>query len=101
MRPWSSHCGAMGSTPSWKRWNAGWSHSLAQWVKYPALSQLKLRSQLHLRSGLWPENSICHGAGKKKKERPQSATLPLESYTRNNPNVLPPNPQKDFSRKIA
>ena len=39
----------------------------AQWVKDPALQQLRLRSQLQLRSGCWPRNSICHRAAQKKK----------------------------------
>ena len=43
----------------------------AQWVKDPALQQLRLRSQLQLRSGCWPRNSICHRAAQKKKTLPE------------------------------
>ena len=43
--------------------------SPAQWVKDLALLQLWLRSQLQLRSNLWPGNFICYEAAKKKKKK--------------------------------
>ena len=42
---------------------------LAQWVKDPSLPQLWCRSQLRLRSDLWPRNYIRHGAAKKEKRK--------------------------------
>ena len=50
------HLGSTGSIPS-----------PAQWVKYLALSQWRLRLQLQLRSDPWPGNSIFGGAAKKEK----------------------------------
>ena len=59
----------MGAAASWEPWDAGFIPSPAQWIKDSALSQLRLRLQLQLRSDPWPGNSVCHGAAKKKKKK--------------------------------
>ena len=46
-------------------WSAG---AQVQWVKDLPLSQLRLRSQLQLRSDPWPGNSICLQVAKKEKK---------------------------------
>ena len=43
--------------------------SPAQWVKDPALLQLRLRLRLQLGSDPWPGSSICQGAAKNEKEK--------------------------------
>ena len=48
--------------------DAGSIPGLAQWVKDLVLLQLQLRSQLELRSGPWPGNSIGHESAKKGKK---------------------------------
>ena len=65
--------GVMGSTASWRHWDAGSIPVLAQWGKDPALLQLWLRSQLLLGSDPWPGNSICLEAAKKEKRKKESA----------------------------
>ena len=65
----SSRCGALESVVSWAFWDAGSMPSLTQWVKDPALPQLRPRLQLWLRSDPWPGNSICHEAAKKGKKK--------------------------------
>ena len=57
--------GEMGLAVSPQHQDAGLSPSLTQWVKDPALQQLRL--QLQLGSDPWPRNSICCGAAKKEK----------------------------------
>ena len=42
----SSHCGTKSSTGSWEYWEAGSIPCPAQWVKDPALLQLRLRFRL-------------------------------------------------------
>ena len=56
------------SAVSWEHWDAGSIPCQAQRVKDPSLLHLGLRSQLWLRCGPWPRNSICCGAAKKKKK---------------------------------
>lgn len=65
----SSHCGTTGLVVSWKRWDAGLTPGLAQWVKNLVLLQPKLRSQLQFGSNPWPGTSTCHGQPKKKKKK--------------------------------
>ena len=53
----------------------------AQWVKDPALPQLRLRSRLLLGSDPWPRNSTClRVAKKKKKERERERILSRVPY---------------------
>ena len=62
----SSRCGA---TASWERWNTGWLPGPAQWVMDLALLQLRLRSQLWLRSDPRSGHFMCRGAAKKGKTK--------------------------------
>ena len=52
-----------------EHWDMGSISDRAEWVKDPESPQLRLRLQLQLRSDPWPENSMCHGAVKKKKKK--------------------------------
>ena len=63
---WSSHCGTTGSASAWERWDMGSIPSPAQWVKDPALLQLKLHSQLN--SDLIPGPGAPYAAGRSKKK---------------------------------
>ena len=54
----------------------------AEWVKDPESPQLRLRLQLQLRSDPWPENSMCHGAVKKKKKKKNVLFANLQSILR-------------------
>ena len=61
----SSHCGALGLVVSLQCQNTGLILAWHSGLKDLGLPQC--RSQLWLRSDLWPRNSICHGAAKKEK----------------------------------
>lgn len=50
-------------------WSAGLTSRSAQWVKDPVLQQLWHRSQLKLRSDLWPRNCHMPGGSQKRKKR--------------------------------
>ena len=73
----SSCCDAAGSVAFPQHWDTGSILDLAQWVKDLALPQLQLGLQLWLRSLPGPENSMCHGAAKKKKKK--KCVLPVFS----------------------
>ena len=49
-------------------WDVGSIPGPAQRVKDPALLQLRLRSQLQLRSDPWTRSSLCHKVAKKEKK---------------------------------
>ena len=51
----------MGAVVSWECWDAGSIPGLAECVKFLGLLQVKLRSQLWLRSDPWPGKSMCLG----------------------------------------
>ena len=57
-------CGTMELVAPWESRDSGSIPSPAQWVKDPALLQLRFRSQLQLEYDLWP---ISCGVGEKKK----------------------------------
>ena len=60
----SSHCGTTElPAATWEHLDGGLIPSLAQWVKDPALLQLRLSSQL-CSADPWPGSSICHQAAK-------------------------------------
>ena len=58
-----------GSVALWERWEMGLIPSPAQWVKDPALPQLRLRLRLQLGSDPWPRSSKCHRSPPPQKKR--------------------------------